>query len=179
MDVSNGRLEGIRIFTPRVFRDDRGWFKETLQQARYAAHGIPVLVQENLSSSRRGVIRGLHFQVDPHAQGKLVQVLRGAAWDVVIDIRPGSRTFGEWESFELSAERHAQLWIPAGFAHGFQALEDDTLLHYACSEAYAPAAERAFHAFSPELALPWPLRDVAVMNEKDRVAPSFTRAGSP
>lgn len=178
MDVVNGRLEGIRIITPRVFRDDRGWFKESLQAARYAAHGLPALVQENLSSSRRGVIRGLHFQIDPHAQGKLVQVLRGSAWDVAVDIRPESPTYGQWESFELSAENHRQVWIPAGFAHGFQALEDDTLFHYACSDIYAPAAERALHVFSPELALPWPLRDLAVVNEKDLAAPAFTRAES-
>jgi dTDP-4-dehydrorhamnose 3,5-epimerase len=175
MDVQPGRLEGIRIFTPRVFADDRGWFKETLQSARYAEHGVPALVQENLSSSRRGVIRGLHFQLAPHAQGKLVQVLRGSVWDVAVDLRPDSATYGQWETFELSAENHRQVWIPAGFAHGFQALEDETLFHYACSALYAPTAERAFHVFSPALALPWPLRADAILNPKDDAAPAFER----
>jgi dTDP-4-dehydrorhamnose 3,5-epimerase len=173
MNVQKGRLDGILILTPRVFGDERGWFKETYQAPRYAEFAIPALPQHNVSSSKRGVIRGLHFQREPHAQGKLIQVLRGSVWDVVVDIREGSPTYGQWESFDLSADNHRQLWIPAGFAHGFQALEDDTVFHYACSELYAPAAEGAIYVFSQALTLPWPLRDAAIVNAKDLAAPHF------
>jgi len=173
MNVQKGRLDGILILTPRVFGDERGWFKETYQAPRYAEFAIPALPQHNVSSSKRGVIRGLHFQREPHAQGKLVQVLSGSVWDVVVDIREGSPTFGEWESFEVSAANHVQIWVPPGFAHGFQACDDDTVFHYACSALYAPAAEGALNVFSAKLALPWPLRDGALVNAKDMAAPAF------
>jgi dTDP-4-dehydrorhamnose 3,5-epimerase len=173
MNVEKGRLEGILVITPRVFGDERGWFKETYQGPRYRDLGIPELPQHNVSLSKKGVVRGLHFQREPHAQGKLIQVLRGAVWDVVVDIRESSPTYGQWESFEVSAENHRQVWIPAGFAHGFQALEDDTVFHYACSALYNPAAEGALHVFSESLALPWPLRAEAVVNAKDLAAPHF------
>lgn len=173
MNVEKGRLEGILVITPRVFADDRGWFKETYQAPRYRELGIPELVQQNVSLSKKGVIRGLHFQREPHAQGKLIQVLRGAVWDVVVDIREDSPTYGQWESFDVSAENHRQVWIPAGFAHGFQALEDDTVFHYACSALYNPAAEDSFNVFSEALALPWPQRQTAIVNGKDSAGVPF------
>jgi dTDP-4-dehydrorhamnose 3,5-epimerase len=173
MNVDRCALEGVLQLTPRVFTDDRGWFKETYQAPRYRELGIPELPQHNVSLSKKGVVRGLHFQRDPHAQGKLIQVLRGAVWDVVVDLREGSPTYGQWASFDLSAENHRQLWVPAGFAHGFQALEDDTVFHYACSALYNPAAEGAIHVFSPALALAWPLREAALVNAKDLAAPHF------
>ena len=175
MNVTPGRLAGVQLLTPRVFADDRGWFKETYQGPRYATLGIGDLPQHNVSASRKGVIRGLHFQCGAYAQGKLVQVLRGAVWDVVVDMREDSPTHGQWESFEVTAENHLQVWIPAGFAHGFQALEDDTVFHYACTALYNPQAEAAVHVFSPRLALPWPLRDAAIVNAKDLAAPEFSR----
>ena len=171
MKVERGHLSGVLVLTPRVFADDRGWFKETYHAARYLEAGIPELPQHNVSVSRRGVIRGLHFQRAPHAQGKLVQVLRGAVYDVVVDFREGSPTYGRWEAFEVTAENHRQLWVPAGFAHGFQALEDDTIFHYACSALYAPSAEGAYHPYSESLAIPWPLREAALVNAKDAAAP--------
>jgi len=173
MNVERCALEGVLQLMPRVFADDRGWFKETYQAPRYREFGIPELPQHNVSLSKKGVVRGLHFQSDPHAQGKLIQVLRGAVWDVVVDLREASPTYGRWVSFDLSAENHRQLWVPAGFAHGFQALEDDTVFHYACSALYDPASEGAIHVFSKELGLPWPLRDMAVVNAKDLAAPHF------
>lgn len=173
MNVEKGRLEGILVITPRVFGDERGWFKETYQGPRYRDLGIPELPQHNVSLSKKGVVRGLHFQREPHAQGKLIQVLRGAVWDVVVDIRESSPTYGQWESFEVSAENHRQVWIPAGFAHGFQALEDDTVFHYACSALYNPAAEGAYHVFSEELALPWPWSESRLLNSKDNDARKF------
>jgi dTDP-4-dehydrorhamnose 3,5-epimerase len=176
MKVTKGRLDGVLLIEPKVFSDDRGWFKESYQRSRYAEAGLPELVQENVSCSRRGVVRGLHFQRDPHAQGKLVHVLRGACWDVVVDIRPGSPTYGQWEAFELSAANHLQVWIPSGFAHGFQALEDETVFHYACSAPYRGDAEGAWNVFSESLALPWPLKDAAIVSDKDRLAPAFVRS---
>jgi dTDP-4-dehydrorhamnose 3,5-epimerase len=173
MNVERFSIEGLLLLTPRVFGDERGWFKETYQAPRYRELGIPDLPQHNVSSSKRGVIRGLHFQREPHAQGKLIQVLRGSVWDVVVDVREGSPTFGSWLAFDLSADNHRQLWVPPGFAHGFQALEDDTVFHYACSALYNPQAEGAFHVFSQKLALPWPLRDGALVNAKDMAAPGF------
>jgi dTDP-4-dehydrorhamnose 3,5-epimerase len=173
MNVEKGKLEGILLITPRVFSDERGWFKETYQSPRYRELGIPELVQQNVSLSKKGVIRGLHFQREPHAQGKLVQVLWGAVWDVVVDIRENSPTYGEWEAYELRAESHRQIWIPPGFAHGFQALEDDTVFEYACSALFDPASEGAIHVFSKHLGLPWSLRDMAIVNGRDMNAASF------
>lgn len=167
MNVERGKIDGVLLVTPRVFSDDRGWFKETYQAPRYRELGVPELPQHNVSLSNKGVIRGLHFQRAPHAQGKLVQVLRGAVWDVVVDIREGSPTYGQWESFELSAENHRQVWVPPGLAHGFQALEDDTVFHYGCSALYEPAAEETLHVFSEALGLPWPDRAGAIVNAKD------------
>jgi dTDP-4-dehydrorhamnose 3,5-epimerase len=175
MNVEKGKLEGVLVITPRVFSDDRGWFKETYQSPRYRELGIPELVQQNVSLSKKGVIRGLHFQREPHAQGKLIQVLRGAVWDVVVDIREDSPTYGQWESFDVTAENHRQVWIPAGFAHGFQALEDETVLHYACSGLYHPVSEGCYHAFSELLELPWAAAVEAVLNERDGHAERFVR----
>lgn len=172
MNVEKGRLEGILVITPRVFSDERGWFKETYQSPRYRELGIPELVQQNVSLSKKGVIRGLHFQREPHAQGKLVQVLQGAVWDVVVDIRENSPTYGQWESFEVSAENHRQVWIPSGFAHGFQALEDDTVFHYACSALYAPVTEGCVSPFSLNISIPWPESD-EIRSTRDRVADAF------
>jgi dTDP-4-dehydrorhamnose 3,5-epimerase len=173
MNVEIGKLEGILVITPRVFVDDRGWFKETYQSPRYSELGIPELVQQNVSLSKKGVIRGLHYQREPHAQGKLVQVLRGAVWDVVVDIRESSPTYGQWEAFDVSAENHRQVWIPPGFAHGFQALEDDTLTVYGCSNTYEPRSEQAIDPLSLLLSIPWPCEKERLVGLRDSSADTF------
>jgi dTDP-4-dehydrorhamnose 3,5-epimerase len=157
-------IPDVLIVEPTVFGDDRGWFTESYN-ARAFAQGLgvlglaapPDLVQDNHSCSQAGVLRGLHYQLEPHAQAKLVRVVRGAAWDVAVDIRPGSPTFGRWVGVELTPASGRQLWIPAGFAHGFVALQDDTHFLYKTSDYYAKACERAIRWDDPELAIAWPL----------------------
>lgn len=157
MNVVETALPGVLLLEPRVFRDERGYFLETYQEARYAAAGIPkVFVQDNLSHSRRGTLRGLHFQ-EPHAQGKLVQVLRGAVLDVVVDVRRGSPTFGRSVTAELSEDNHLQMWIPEGFAHGFCVTSEVADFHYKCTDVYVPSANRTVLWNDPELAIAWPL----------------------
>jgi dTDP-4-dehydrorhamnose 3,5-epimerase len=161
----------VLLIEPRVFRDGRGHFLETWSAERYAALGLPAsFVQDNVSASRRGVLRGLHFQ-HPHAQGKLVQVLRGAVFDVAVDVRFGSPTFGRWVGAELSADNARQLWVPAGFAHGFQVTSaEDAVFLYKCTECYAPAAEATIRWDDPEIGIRWPLPD-PVLSGKDAEAP--------
>src|SRR3712207_1060579 len=134
-------IPGPFVIEPKVFGDDRGYFMETWNRARYEAAGLPArFVQDNLSFSARGVLRGLHFQ-NPDAQGKLVSVLQGEVFDVAVDIRVGSPTFGGWTGSTLSEENRRQLWIPPGFAHGFVVTEEHALLSYKCTDSYAPAYE--------------------------------------
>ncbi len=166
-------LEGLLVVRPRVFRDDRGAFHETWNQARYAEAGLGVtFVQDNVSVSRRGVLRGLHAQRAPHEQGKLVTVLRGRAFDVAVDIRAGSPTYGRWYGVELDGTAEIQLYIPPGFLHGFLALEDDTVFNYKCTTPYRPEAEFSVRWDDPALGIAWPLADVAV-STKDAAAATF------
>jgi dTDP-4-dehydrorhamnose 3,5-epimerase len=164
-------IPDIILITPRVFSDSRGFFMETFQASVLRQAGLPAdFAQDNESCSRRGVLRGLHYQLPPHEQGKLVRVARGRAWDVAVDIRPGSPTFGKWAGTELSAVNHAMLWIPPGFAHGFVALEDDTLFLYKCTRPYSPAAERGIRWNDPDLAIAWP-GEVSCVSAKDEALP--------
>src|SRR4051812_2020743 len=169
MKVTRCEFEGLLILDPKVFKDDRGFFVETFQASRYADLGIGPFVQDNWSNSRKGVLRGLHFQ-HPRPQGKLVMVTRGAAWDVTVDIRQGSPTFGRHLGLELSASNARQLWIPAGFAHGFLALEDDTDFLYKCTDVYVPEAEASVLWSDPTLGIQWPLRK-PLISAKDERAP--------
>ena len=170
MKVHPTSIDGLLRVEPRVFSDARGRFHETWAQARYREAGIPgPFVQDNLSHSTRGVVRGLHYQ-QPHAQGKLVSVPFGRVWDVAVDLRAGSPTFGRWEAFELSDEDARQLWIPAGFAHGFQVLSERAIFAYKCTEAYHPESERTVRWNDPALGVDWPLPD-AVLSPKDAAAP--------
>jgi dTDP-4-dehydrorhamnose 3,5-epimerase len=149
-------LEGVVLVEPKVYHDDRGFFLETYRRDAYGRAGIgPDFVQDNHSRSQRGVLRGLHFQ-EPQAQGKLVQVVRGAIFDVVVDIRRGSPTFGRWIGVELNGENHRQIWIPPGFAHGFLTLADGTDTTYKCTQAYAPQHEHTLLWNDPALAIAWP-----------------------
>jgi dTDP-4-dehydrorhamnose 3,5-epimerase len=164
-------IEGLVIVKPRVFPDGRGFFLETYKKSEYAANGITEdFVQDNHSKSSRGVLRGLHFQRAPHAQGKLVRVTRGRVWDVAVDIRPGSATYGKWYGLELSEENRTMFYIPAGFAHGFVTLEDDTEFMYKCTAEYNKESEGGLIWNDPDLAIEWPVTDVLV-SEKDQVLP--------
>jgi len=164
----------VREVTPRRFGDARGYFSEVYNRRAYAAAGIDVeFVQDNHSLSREvGVVRGLHCQAPPHAQAKLVRVGAGRVLDVAVDIRRGSPTFGRWTAVELSAQAGNQVFIPAGFLHGFAVLEPDSVLLYKCSDYYAPDAERAVRFDDPDLAIDWGLAaDAVILSDKDAAAP--------
>lgn len=169
MEVSDTALAGVKIVRPILFRDARGSFCETYNAARYKAAGIPAaFVQDNESESARGVVRGLHWQAGAHAQAKLVRVLRGAVWDVAVDIRRGSPTFGRHVAVLLTAENALQFYIPRGFAHGFAVLEERTRFAYKCDNLYCPEAERGLRFDDPALAIPWPDLGVPpLLSEKD------------
>jgi dTDP-4-dehydrorhamnose 3,5-epimerase len=178
MQVERLRLPEVILLTPRRFTDDRGWFAETYNQRVVdEALGSTVrFVQDNHSRSAKGVLRGLHYQLPPHAQGKLVRVLRGAVLDVAVDVRRSSPTFGQWVSAELTEANQAQLWIPAGFAHGFLSLADGTEVLYKTTDFWAPAAERSIRWDDPALALPWPSDVVPRLASKDAAAPCLLGA---
>lgn len=175
MQVTPSRLPEVLVITPKVFGDSRGFFLESFHADRYAQAGITQpFVQDNLSRSVQGTLRGLHFQ-QPHAQGKLVTVLRGAVFDVAVDVRRGSPTFGQWVSFELTEANHLQLWIPPGFAHGFCVLSEFADFFYKCTDVYAPQAERAIAWNDPTLAIPWPVTQ-PLLSAKDTAAPRLADA---
>ena len=156
MNVLETGLPGVVIIEPDVFGDDRGFFMETWNGRRYEEAGLPGrFVQDNLSYSARGVLRGLHFQ-NPQAQGKLVSVLRGEVFDVAVDIRVGSPTFGEWTGVTLSAENKRQFYVPPEFAHGFLVTGEDALFFYKCTDYYAPSAEGIVLWNDPEIGIEWP-----------------------
>lgn len=173
-------IPDVVIVEPAVFGDDRGWFMESFNEAKFhqglMALGQPrprAFVQDNHSCSKAGVLRGLHYQLPPHPQGKLVRVSKGAAFDVAVDIRRGSPTFGKWVGVELTAGNHRQLWVPEGFAHGFMALEDDTHFLYKTTDVYARDCERSIRWDDPEIGIQWPgLAGVALgLAPKDAQAP--------
>lgn len=169
-------IEGLIALAPAKFGDARGFFSETWNAARFVAAGIEAsFVQDNQSLSRdRGVLRGLHCQIGPNAQGKLVRCLRGAIWDVAVDARRSSPTFGRWVGIELSAENWRQFWIPAGFLHGFCTLQPDTEVLYKVTAPYDREAERGVIWNDPTLALPWPIEaGEAILSDKDQVLPHW------
>lgn len=158
MKVTATALPGVLVVEPQVFGDARGFFLESWNRRRYAAAGIDVdFVQDNLSRSARGVLRGLHFQY-PHPQGKLVSVLEGEVYDVAVDIRPGSPDFGRWAAVTLSAQNRRQFYVPPGFAHGFCVVSEYALFAYKCTDFYAPEAEGSVRWDDPDLGIPWPVR---------------------
>ena len=176
MKVIDAELEGLKIIEPDVFGDARGWFCEQYNAARYKAAGITAdFVQDNESLSSKGVVRGLHWRAAPHTQAKLVRVIRGAAWDVAVDIRKGSPTFGKHVSAILTGDNKKQLFIPRGFAHGFIVLEDDTLFSYKCDNFYCASADRGMRFDDPALGIKWPEIGVELtLSEKDRKHPLFS-----
>ena len=174
IDITETPLEGLLLIRPKVFSDDRGYFFEPFNVAVFArATGIhSPFVQDNESRSKAGVLRGLHLQVAPHGQAKLVRVVTGAVMDVCVDVRPGSPTFGQHFSARLDAVDRDMLYIPAGFAHGFAALEDDTVFLYKCSSYYLPASERTILWNDPVLAINWGI-DNPLVSAKDRAGSAF------
>lgn len=166
------KLPGLLIIEPAVFEDPRGLFMEVFN-AKIDAYGsvTPRFVQDNLSTSRRGVIRGMHYQ-HPSGQGKLVQVLQGEVYDVAVDLRKGSPTFKQWFGITLSDRNHWQMYIPEGFAHGFAVLSETALFFYKCSDYYAPSCERGIHYADPEIAIQWPI-EAPLLSEKDAVLPTL------
>ena len=172
MQIEKTAVEGVLIITPRVFRDARGFFYESYNQEQLLAHGVETaFVQDNHSRSAKGTVRGLHFQLPPAAQVKLLRVVAGAVWDVAVDIRVGSPTFGRWVGVELSADNFRQLLIPAGFAHGFCVLSEVAEVLYKASHVYRPDLERSIHWRDPQLGVQWPV-DEPVLSDRD------ARAGS-
>ena len=173
MEIIETAIDGIKIVEPVFHRDARGYFVETYNAERYRASGIACdFIQDNESFSSRGVLRGLHWQAGRHAQAKLVRVIRGAVWDVAVDIRKGSPTFGKSVSCELTAKNGRQFFIPRGFAHGFVVLEDDTIFSYKCDNVYCKESERGLKFDDPALGIrwPWPGCDF-ILSEKDTLHP--------
>ena len=169
MKVTPTELPEVLLIEPRIFSDERGRFMETYNAERYRDAGIDVsFVQDNLSYSRNGVLRGLHFQ-QPNAQGKLVQVIRGEVYDVAVDIRVGSPRFGRWIGITLSSSDGRQLYIPPGFAHGFLVTSEEAVFHYKCTERYHPEAERTIRWDDPRIGIDWPRKDV-ILAKKDATA---------
>lgn len=176
MTISSTDLPDVLRIERRVFRDDRGWFVESWNADRYTEAGIAEgFVQDNVSFSQHGVLRGLHLQRDPYAQGKLVSVLSGEVWDVAVDVRPESETFGQWVGETLSAENGVQLYIPPGFAHGFVVTGDHAVFSYKCTALYAPEAEVSIRWNDPEIGIQWPV-DRPVVSGKDARAAGFRDA---
>ncbi len=181
MKVEMTQIEGLLVLHPTVFEDERGWFMESFNQQHFEDIlkglnlAIPHFVQDNHSLSQKGVLRGLHYQREPFAQAKLVRVVQGRAWDVAVDIRPDSKTYGQWFGVELSAENKTMFWIPEGFAHGFIALENNTQFLYKTTNYYNKESEGAILWDDPTLAIAWPLDQIeeVLVSDKDQNAQSF------
>lgn len=180
MKLTQTAIPDVVLIEPTVFADERGWFMESFNEQRFyeelAKLGLPIprlFVQDNHSCSNKGVLRGLHYQIAPHAQGKLVRVTQGAAFDVAVDIRKDSPTFGQWVGAELNSENKHMLWIPEGFAHGFVALEDNTHFLYKTTDYYAKGCERAIRWDDSDLAINWPDTFNIIVSEKDSIASNF------
>jgi dTDP-4-dehydrorhamnose 3,5-epimerase len=175
------KLSGVLFIKPRRFGDNRGYFAETYNVRNYAKFGIDAeFVQDNHSlSAAASTVRGLHFQAPPYAQAKLVRCGRGAIFDVAVDIRRGSTTYGQWVGYCISADNGAQLYIPAGFAHGFVTLEPDSEIIYKCNDYYAPESEGGLRWDDPDIGIEWPLTGAPVLSEKDASAPLLSNFNSP
>jgi len=166
MEVTNLSIAGLKLIQPRVFGDARGYFLETYHQRKHSAAGFnEMFVQDNLSFSTRGVLRGLHYQY-PNWQGKLVSVVQGEIFDVAVDIRKGSPTFGKWFGMVLSENNHLQLFVPGGFAHGFCVLSDSAHVSYRCTDFYNPQQEHTLLWNDPEIGIEWPI-DAPLLSDKD------------
>lgn len=171
MKVTETRLPGILLIEPAVFGDHRGYFKESWNRRVFAEAGLNLdFVQDNVSFSRRGILRGLHFQ-NPHQQGKLVYAALGEIFDVAVDVRRNSPTFGQWFGMVLSQDNHLQMYIPEGFAHGFCVLSETALFCYKCTEHYDPQTEFSLRYDDPDIGIEWPLHEAPALSAKDENAP--------
>ena len=180
MKLTTFDIEGLLLIEPRVFHDDRGYFYESFNEDKYKEIlGSDIrFVQDNISCSKKNVLRGLHFQSPPFAQGKLVTVLSGSVLDVAVDIRKGSSTYGKCQIIELSAENKKQFWIPPGFAHGFLALEENSIFSYKCTNYYAPSHEHTLLWNAPELNIDWNVND-PIISDKDKIGQEFCTFVTP
>lgn len=182
MEVIKTNIEGAIVVEPRVFGDERGYFFESFNAQEFAKQtGIEVnFVQDNESKSKYGVLRGLHFQLPPYSQSKLVRVVSGRVLDVAVDIRQGSPTYGQWVSCELSGENHRQFFVPKGFAHGFCVLSKEAVFQYKCDDFYHPEAEGALAWDDPDIGIEWPIPQAdIILSEKDKHHPCFKDFVSP
>ena len=178
MEIQKTFIEGVYIIKPDVFNDSRGFFYEMFNEKKYSSIGISVqFVQDNISLSKKGTIRGLHYQLNPYSQAKLIHVIKGAVLDVVVDLRKNSPTYGKHFSLELTEENKLQLYIPRGMAHGFSVLSDEALFTYKCDNEYNKNSERGINIFDPVLAIDWKvLPEDAVISDKDLLLPRFNEA---
>ena len=173
MKITESKFSGVFLIELDVFTDSRGYFSETFSAKRYKDHGINLdFVQDNISVSKKGTLRGLHYQVPPKAQAKLCHVIKGSVIDVAVDLRLGSPTFGQHLALELSEKNHTQIFIPPGFAHGFAVLSDEAIFQYKCSEFYSKEHERAIRYDDPDLKINWGIEN-PIVSEKDRSAKFF------
>jgi len=170
MKITKTPLAGMLIVEPKVFGDERGYFYESFNLAAFSKHNLPTLFwQDNISRSEKGVLRGLHYQLNPYSQGKLVRVSEGEVFDVAVDLRKSSSTYHKWFGLRLSAENKKQLWIPPGFAHGFCVTSDFAVFNYKTTSRYAPHAERTIQWDDSELGIDWPKLDgERILSEKDK-----------
>ncbi|HSX27008.1 MAG TPA: dTDP-4-dehydrorhamnose 3,5-epimerase [Chlamydiales bacterium] len=172
MEIINLRLSGVKKIVPRVFKDERGFFFESYSQPLYLSNGIEtVFVQDNVSFSKKGTVRGLHYQSSP-GQAKLVSCVSGKIWDVVVDLRPDSATFGEWVAVELDDQEHHQLYIPIGFAHGFAVMSETARIQYKVSAVYNPKTECSIRWNDPDLQVAWPVKE-PILSPRDQTSPYF------
>lgn len=179
MELISTTIPDVLLLRPRCFHDERGYFMESFNEETFRrVTGLSTrFVQDNEAYSRRGVVRGLHYQLAPHAQAKLVRVVSGRVLDVVVDIRKSSPTFGQHVAVELSAENGLQLYIPEGFAHGYAVLSDEAVFHYKCSDYYHPEAEAGIAFDDPQLAIAWPIpQEEMILSAKDRCHPALAEA---
>lgn len=179
MEIKLCQIEGLVEIQPKVFRDDRGYFFESYNKSTFENLGIVAdFVQDNQSLSQKWVLRGLHFQAPPFDQGKLVRVVSGKVWDVAVDIRKNSPTYGHWHAVTLDAQRMNMFWIPPGFAHGFVTLEDNTVFSYKCTNVYNKASEGAVRWNDPQLNISWNIEN-PLLSEKDAIAPLLADLKTP
>lgn len=179
MEIIRTKIEGLLIIKPQVFNDERGYFFESFNEDKFKDLGLAnAFVQDNESKSQKNVLRGLHFQKPPFAQGKLVRVIKGSVLDVAVDLRSGSPTYGQWEAVELTEENKLMYWIPPGFAHGFVTLEDDTIFSYKCTNVYNKESEGSILWNDSDLNINWNIEN-PILSEKDLVSPGFDGFASP
>jgi len=180
MEIITTKIPNLLILKPNIYRDDRGYFFESYNKELFLSKGIDQnFVQDNESKSMKGVLRGLHFQKPPYAQGKLVRVMKGAVLDVAVDLRKSSSTYGQWESIELTEDNKFMYWIPPGMAHGFITLEDNTVFFYKCTNVYNKQSEGSILWNDPDLNINWGSNIKPLLSEKDKISPLFKDFISP